>query len=167
MLTTLTRKLCPLMSLAIATIGCGKKATEPDTQAARNTENQELPSAYVIKLDGSQTSRKNYAMPGDAQFKIPDRLVVRSGSTAGKIVEIAYDVNSYDSDDYQFKCTYVPSGSPSQMDLSSCVDYDNDDFGDVSEHTFTIRKNDLIQMRFTGAPASDLVVEAIYSMKWI
>lgn len=167
MLTTLTRKLCPLMSLAIATIGCGKKVTDPEAQPARNTENQELPSAYVIKLDGSQSSRKDVKMAGDAQFKIPDRIVVRSGSTAGKIVEIAYDVNEYDSDDYQFKCTYVPSSSPSQMNLSSCVDYDNDDFGDVSEHTFTLHKNDLIQMRFTGAPASDLVVEAIYTMKWI
>lgn len=167
MLTTLTRKLCPLMSLAIATIGCGKKVTDAETQAARNTENQELPSAYVIRLDGSQASRKNYKMIDDAQFKIPDRLVVRSGSTAGKTVEVAYDVNEFDSDDFQFKCMYVPSSNPSQMTLSKCVDYDNDDFGDVSEQTFTLRHNDIIQMRFTGAPASDLVVEAIYTMKWI
>jgi hypothetical protein len=167
MLTTMTRKLCPLLSLAIATIGCGKKVTDADSQSAHNTENQELPSAYVIRLDGSQASRKNYSMIDDAQFKIPDRLVVRAGSTAGKTVEVAYEVNEFDSDDFQFKCMYVPSANPSQMALDKCVDYDNDDFGDVSEQKFTLHKNDIIQMRFTGAPASDLVVEAIYTMKWI
>lgn len=154
------------MSLAIATIGCGKKVTEGDTQAARNTENQELPSAYIIRLDGSQASRKQFTMIEAAKFGIPDILKVRSGSTAGKSVEIAYDVNEYDSDDFQFKCTYAASGNPNEMALQKCVDYDNDDFGDVSNHEFTLYKHDIIQMRFTGATSTDLVVEAIYSMKW-
>lgn len=167
MLTTLTRKLCPLMSLAIATIGCGKKVNDADTQSARNTENQELPSAYVIRLDGSQASRKNFKMIEDAQFKVPDSIVVRAGSASGKSVEVAYNVNEFDSDDYDFKCMYVPSATPSRLSLTKCVDYDGEDLGDVSNETFRLYKNDLIQMRFTGAPASDLVVEAIYSMRWI
>lgn len=167
MLLTLTRKLCPLMSLAIATIGCGKKIAEQKTTTARLTENQELPSAYVIRLDGTEGSRKNYTIPRPTQFEIPERLKVRQGNTTNKIVEIAYDVNQFDSEDFQFKCMYVPSPNPSEMTLSKCVDYDGDDFGNVSGHKFALRFKDIVQMRFTGAPASDLVVEAIYSMNWI
>lgn len=167
MLTTLTRKLCPLMSLAIATIGCGKKVNDTGGKPTRNTENQELPSAYVIRLDGSQASRKNTKMIEDAQFKVPDAVIVRSGSSAGKSVEVAYNVNEFDSEDFDFKCMYVPSGTPSRLSLTKCVDYDGEDLGDVSNETFRLYKNDIIQMRFTGAPASDLVVEAIYTMKWI
>lgn len=167
MLKALTRKLCPLMSLAIATMGCGKKITEPKAQPARQTQNQELPSTYIIRLDGSEASRKNFYMPGPAQFEIPDRLIVRQGSTIKKVVEIAYDVNEFDSDDYQFKCSYYSSYSPQEMILTSCVDYDGNDFGDLAGQKFTLRYNDIIQMRFTGASASDLIVEAIYSMKWI
>ncbi len=167
MLNLMTRKLCPLLSLAIATIGCGKKISDAETQPGRTTENQELPSAYVIKLDGSQTSRKNYFLTEDAQFRIPDRLLVRDGSTAGKVVEIAHDVNQYDSEDYFYKCSYKASPNPNEMILDKCVDYDGDDFGDVSSHVFTLYKNEVVQMRFAGAAASGLVVEAIYSMTWI
>lgn len=167
MLIMLTRKLCPLLSLAIATIGCGKKIADAETKPGRTTENQELPSAYIIKLDGSQASRKNYFLTEDAQFKIPDRLLVRAGSTAGKIVEIAHDVNEYDSEDYFYKCSYKASPNPNEMILDKCVDYDGDDFGDVSNHVFTLYKNEVLQMRFAGAPSADLIVEAIYSMNWI
>lgn len=168
MLKMMTRKLCPLLSLAIATIGCGKKISDAETKPGRTTENQELPSAYVIRLDGTtKASRKNYFLTEDAQFKIPDRLLVRQGSTAGKIVEIAHDVNEFDSDDYSYKCMYKASPNPNEMILDKCVDYDDDDFGDISAHIFTLYKNDIIQMRFAGAASTDLIVEAIYSMKWV
>lgn len=167
MLTTLTRKLCPLMTLAIATIGCGKKIGEPKDQPARQTQNQELPSAYVIRLDGSQSSYKNYFMPKDTGFKVPDRIIVRSGTTAGKIVEIAHDVNIYDSDDFHVKCVYNAGIIPSELVLSGCFDSNEDDLGDVSEMPFSLRETEIIQIRFKGANSSDMVVDAVYSMDWI
>lgn len=166
MLTTLTRKFCPLMSLAIATIGCGKKATDADTQAARNTENQVPTSQYVIKLDGSQASRKTVKFDRGARAMLPDRLTVTAGSPYGKTVEIAYDVNEYDSDDFDFKCTYSAS-SPSMMSLTKCVNYDGDDMGDMTVDEYPIRPGEVLQMRFSGAAASDLAVSAFYMMTWI
>lgn len=167
MLTALTRKLCPFVSLAIATVGCGKKITDPESQGARQTENQELPSAYVLRLDGSETSRKNFPMVRSANFRIPDKLKVREGNTSGRIVEIAYDVNPYDSEDYEFKCSYIASANPSEMVLTSCVNYDNDDYGDVSNEEFRLYKDDLMQMRFAdSAPRNGFIVEAVFSMKW-
>jgi hypothetical protein len=167
MLTTLTRKLCPLLSLAIASLGCGKKITDAQTQPGRSRDNQEIPSTYILRLDGPQVSRKIFFMPADVNFKVPDRLRVLTGQTAGKKVEISYEVNEYDHDDYQFKCIYNASHNPSEMILDKCVDYHNYDFGEVSGHTFGLRQNDAIEMKFTGGMTSDLVVDAIYSMKWI
>jgi hypothetical protein len=167
MLNTLTRKLCPLMYLAIATVGCGKKITESTSATVRQTENQELPSAYVITINGAENSRKNYWLPQPAQFEIPRRLRVNQGTTFQKGVDISFDVNEFDSDDYQFRCSYVPSSDPSEMRLKSCFDYDGNDFGDVTGHQFSLRTNDIIQIRFTGAQADDLEVDAVFSMKWI
>jgi hypothetical protein len=166
MLTSFARKICPLITLAIATMSCGKKIQDPNPAPSRKTENQTIPSTYIIKLDGAEASRKNYFMPEYGQFEIPDRLKVRSGVTTNKVVEIAYEVNKYEDDDFQFKCIYVASSNQSEMILSDCVDYDGDSFGNMSGHIFGLRKDDIIQLRFTGAQAQDLVVEVIYSMSW-
>lgn len=167
MLTTLTRKFCPLMSLAIATMGCGKKVTDADTQPARNTENQVPSSIYVITLDGSQASRKSVKFDRGAKAMLPDQLRVTAGSSTGKSVEIAYDVNEYDSDDFDFKCTYSASSHPTIMTLTKCVNYDGDDMGNMTADEYPIRPGEVVQMRFSGAQASDLKVEAFYNMKWI
>ena len=86
MLNNLTCKLLPLMYLALATTGCGKKIAESSNQLFFQIENQELPSTYIVRIDGSIESRKNYLMPLPAQFEIPDRLRVKSGSTLNKVV---------------------------------------------------------------------------------
>lgn len=167
MLNNLTFKLMPLVYLALATTGCGKKIAEASNQTSFQIENQELPATYIVRLDGSIESRKNYLMPLPAQFEIPDRLRIKRGSTLNKVVEISYDVNEFDNDDFQFKCSYVASVNLNEMILKNCVDYDGDDFGDISAQQFSLRSKDIIQLRFTGASSTDLVVEAIYSMNWI
>lgn len=155
------------MTLAIATIGCGKKIGEPKSSPTRQTHNQEIPAAYVIRLDGSSNSWKNYSMPKPARFVVPDRLKVRSGTAAGKVVEIAHDVNPYDSDDFHVKCTYGSSTSNTELVLTGCVYYDGDDFGDVADFIFRLEENDLIQIRFKGANSADTIVDAVYTMEWI
>jgi hypothetical protein len=167
MLFTLTRKICPLMTLVFATIGCGKKITQADARPGNSTENQEIPSTFVIGLDGSRETFKEVRLPEAARFYIPDRLQVISGNTNGKVVEIAYDVDEDDDEFYRFKCAYVASINPYEMNLDKCVNDDENDLGDVSNYEFPIKKNAIIQMRFSGAPASNLNVEAIYSMRWV
>lgn len=167
MLNTIAQKMCPLLSIVIIGIGCGKKFNEPGTNNNNIIENQEISSVYIMKLDGSVSSRKNYIMPKATQFEIPAQLKVTKGISRGKIVEIAYDVNEFDSDDYQFKCSYVPTSNSSELILKKCVDYYGYDFGDVSNHKFTLHYNDIIQLRFTGQSALDFAVEVVYSMNWI
>ncbi len=167
MLTILTRKLCPLMTLAIATIGCGKKISEEGGSVTKpNRQNVQLPSTYVIQLDGTKFSRQNYTLPASTTFELPDRIQVKRGNPIGKTVEIAHNVSPYDSDDYDFMCTYKSTGSMSEMLLQKCVTF-NGEYRDVdygSPHL--LDENEVIQIRFTGAAAPDLVVEAFYSMDW-
>src|SRR3989344_3648406 len=68
MLLALARKICPILSLAIATVGCGKKISEAQTEPARSIENQELPATYIIRLDGSESSSQTYILPRNASF---------------------------------------------------------------------------------------------------
>lgn len=165
MLLTLTRKICPLLSLAIATVGCGKKISEPKALPASSTENQELPSTYIIQLDGSEASSKTYTLPRNTLFQIPERLKVRAGATLNKVVDIIYDVDPYDSDVYDFKCSYVTSSNPAEMKLTYCQNDNGNDFYDITTF-FPLKEGQSIVMKFTGASSPDLIVEAIYSMKW-
>jgi hypothetical protein len=166
MLSTLIRKLCPLMTLAVATIGCGKKIANPDSEAANNTQNSETPSAYILRLDTTQASSKLFISPGDANFYMPTKLNVRSGSASGKEIQISYEVNEYDNDDFAYRCYYVPSLNPSEMKLNYCQNYLNQDLGDVSSYKFLIKKDYITEMKVIGSPTSDLVVETIYTMEW-
>jgi hypothetical protein len=61
----------------------------------------------------------------------------------------------------------VSSSTATELILKKCVDYYGYDFGDVSNHKFTLHYNDIIQMRFTGQSAIDFAVEVVYSMNWI
>jgi hypothetical protein len=168
MLTMLTRKLCPLMTLAIATLGCGKKITEDSSKVTKpDRQNIQLPSSYMIQLDGSKDSRLSYELPAAANFEIPDRIKVKQGKPIGKTVEIAHNLNPYDSNQYDFKCTYKSIGSDLEMVLQKCATM-NEDFSDIEYQLPQILdEKDIIQIRFTGPSASDLIVEAFYSMDWI
>ena len=164
MLLALTRKYCPLLGLALATVGCGKKISEADTQPASNTENQELPSTYIIQLDGSINYKQTYTLPRNALFQIPDRIRVRAGSVQNKVVDIVYDVDPYDPDVYDFKCSYVTSSNPSEMILNYCENDNGNDFYDTTSY-FPLKAGQKIMMRFNDV-APDVLVEAIYSMRW-
>jgi hypothetical protein len=153
------------MTLIFTMIGCGKKISEPKSKPEQRDDHLELPAAYVVQLDGAQNSMKNYYMPKTAQFEIPERMKVRKGNTAGQIVEIAYQVNPYDSEDYQFKCSYSATANPTELVLTQCED-ERGDFGDVTGQEFGLYQKDIIQVRFKGTAASDMVVEAIYTMEW-
>ena len=164
MLMFLTRKLCPLMSLALLSVACGKPITDPDTQNGNSTVEPQLPSSYVMRLDGS-TNNKFRLLPMNAKFYLPLRLIVKAGNTAGTTVTVKYDAHPEDSDDFVMKCTYTPFES--YYKLNKCVNWNDADLGDVTSEQFSVRKDEYIQMSLTGAPVNDLVIETVYDMDWI
>lgn len=159
------RKLAPLLSMTLVTAGCGKKISEGKTQPASSIENQELPATYIVQLNGSQSSKQDYFLPRNTLFQLPERLKVRTGSTTKKVVDILYDIDPDDNNIFDFKCTYSPSSNPAEMILTYCENDNGNDFYDTTSY-FPLKQGQVIQIRFSGAQSSDLIVEAIYQMKW-
>lgn len=161
MLTTLVKKLCPLLSLAALTVGCGKKIEDSSSTPIRNIENQVPSSLLILRLQGS-----HYTYPADrfGSFKIPSELKVNSGNTAGKLVSIIYDLDANGA--YQMKCTYKGNTSGDRILLTKCVDDLNQDYGPVDrllDATFYVHPNHYIRLQ---NQTNDLDVEAIYQMTW-
>jgi hypothetical protein len=166
MLQMLTRKLCPFVTLAIATVGCGKKINDPATTLSRSTQNQELPSALVLQLNTTDSFHLNYTLPRNGIFALPETLRVRTGNGQGKEVTISYNVNPYDSDDYEFKCTYRSSVQEFELPLESCTDIYGGDFGDIRDHLFMMDRNKLIRMETPKSTGAGLIMDAIFATDW-
>jgi hypothetical protein len=167
MLQIVSSKILPLISLTALTIGCGKKITDKEGNSLDQRLNQELPATYSIVLDGSSASKQNYDLPMATQFEVPRYVNVRKGNSLNKKVDIVFDLNEWDSDDFQFKCTYIASNNPSKMMLNDCEDYFGQSLGDVSGHLFSLRAKNIIQIKFSGENAPDLLVEAFFIMNWL
>lgn len=167
MLLAWSKKLCPLMSLFLVTLSCGKKIEEAqNTPAGQATQNQEVSSSYLIQLDGAIASFKNYSLPRSAQFEIPEEIQVKRGFTSTKGIEIAFEVNPTDSEEYLFKCSYSATSNPASLALTGCQDIDGFAF-ETEGQTFMQRKGKIIQIRFKGFKTSDSMVEAMFGMNWI
>jgi hypothetical protein len=167
MLKRLVKKFPPLFGLIAICSGCGKKIDEPkNSSILQQTQNQQTPTLFIVGLDGSLQTKKSVPLPQNAQFEVPGKIRIQKGNSSNKSVEIAYDVNPYDSDDYQFKCIYNGNLPSNEMILNKCVNWDGENFGNVSGHTFSLYKNDIIEMKFSGASAADLKVEAYFDIKW-
>lgn len=166
MLNGLTRKFCPFLTLALATISCGKKITDPKSGPSRTTENQEPSSTVMLTLDGSTgSSTLTYKMPRNGRFELPDQLRV-TGNKSNQIVEVRYDVDPYDSDLFEFKCSYSASTSEI-MRLNKCESWYGGDFGDLSGITFGFKKDTIFEMRFGATGPHDLKVNIFYDITWL
>lgn len=166
MLKTWSLKLCPFLTLAMATVGCGKKISENAGSPASQTQNQQRPSSLILRLNSDDQSSLQYRMPQPGRFTIPESLIVRSGNPIGRKVEISYNVDPTFDDDYDYKCNYISKGSSSEMFLDKCLDYNDGNFGDVSEQTFALYQDEIIQVRFTDSSSNPLSLDIIYNMTW-
>lgn len=166
MLAALTRKLCPWMSVALVTISCGKKITDADSKPGNTIEESNRSSRFLLRLNTNEGYIKQANVPDDANFKIPEKLKVVSGSTDGKVIEIGYNVDPYDNNFYEYKCSYYPSSEGDEMWLGNCYDLENRSFGDVSDVEFFISQNQILEIKVLGSHTSDFIVEALYDMRW-
>jgi hypothetical protein len=155
------------MSLAIAAAGCGKKITEGSTAdiSGVQIENQVRPRLYTLELSGSEASFKRFPHPQNAEFYLPESILVRSGNPYQKQVEITFDIDPYDNDQYQYKCSYRRAGYDTRMDLVACVNSSNQLMNLVG-YPLTLNRNEILELRFAGASSQDLAVEAVFEMLW-
>lgn len=164
MLTIFSRKLCPLLSLALATMGCGKKIAEGSSESAKIVQNQEIPNALVVKLSPEE-SKKTYSIPRNANIFLPDALWVRGGDPSGKTIVISYNLKDAADESFDYKCTYTASGPSTKMPLKSCVNSYGESFMDVSRFDFPINYGRFIRLELQGS--TGLSVDAVYTVDWI
>lgn len=167
MLSMLTRRLCPLMSLALA-FGCGKKINDPkSTDVNRTSQNQELPAVLTLQLNASESPQTSYKLPRNAWFKLPATLRAANGNPVGARVKIFYNLASDGS--YEFHC-YYQGVNAVQLDFERCESQDNIEIisnsEDLESMDFPMDKETWVRMQLTDGSASSLHIDSIYLVDW-
>lgn len=168
MLTTITKKLCPLMSLALA-FGCGKKINDPKTtEANRSTQNQELPAVLTLQVKEIESTMKKYELPRNAWFSLPTKLLVRQGNGIGKRVKIFY--NQLADSSYEFHCFYKSTAKPAELDFEKC----ESNLGveiissteDLENMDFPMDKGSAVKMQLLNPTGTNLIIDSTYIVDW-
>lgn len=170
MLNTLTRKFCPLLTLAFATVGCGKKITDATVDRGNSSvNNQELSSIYHLSFNSQIERFAQYRLPEPAKFFFPESVRVIAGTPTNQVLEISYDVNEEDDSFFLMKCFYSAAPArPDYLALSSCVNHENQSIdGSMYNYQFPLRKDQIIQLKFSDPNESSLIVNATYQMNWV
>lgn len=167
MLKSMTRKLFPFLSAAVFTVSCGKKITEGKTSLARSVENQELPSAYVLSINGKESFRKNFDIPRNGTFTVPQELYVRSGNGIGTKLTITYNLEARDSNEFEFRCTYHSDSEVDRLRLLHCRNSDGGSYGEVGKNPFSFYYGKYIRLEILEGWTSNLVIEVIHSVDWL
>lgn len=170
MLTTLTRKFCPLLTMALATVGCGKKITDATVaQGDSSVNNQELSSIYHLSLNSQIERYAQYRLPEPAIFSFPEAVRVVAGTPTNQVLEISYDVQEEDDSFFLIKCFYSPIPQRTDyMALSGCVNQFNQSIGSsTSDYQLPLRKDHIIQLKFSNPNENSLIINATYQMNWV
>lgn len=157
----LSQKLCPFFSL-IFMIGCGKKMTEPAGESGSpHVESQKPSPTLIIPIE---TRTKLYDPDRSGNYRLPDRLRVRSGNAAGKLVVVTYNILPEDPDYFEFKCIYKGETDTS-MPVEKCVDMDGKNVGNITDGRPNPVDHDRL-IRFESN-SEDLKADAIYEVDWL
>lgn len=154
------RKICPLISLALS-LACGKELTDPSNDGSSIVNHQELPPVLMLQL---KSNLQVYQIPRNANFLLPDRLVVRSGDVSGRTVTVRYNLDA-ETNDFEFRCFYLGTSGP-EMLLDKCLDHYNREVGPIPWNWFPMDQDKHISLQISGNAANEIVVDAFYSVKW-
>lgn len=170
MLSFLSKRLCPLMSLALA-FGCGKKINDPatsDVNRTGQTQTTELPSVLTIQLQEAVASFKTYQLSRNAWFNLPDKLTVKAGNGTGKRVTIFY--NLLTNGDYEFRCHYKSVTSATQLNFENCESSDQvqivSNVADLEKMDFPMDKGSAVKVQLNNPTAGGLIIDSTYLVEW-
>lgn len=165
MLATLTKKICPTISLLIFTVACGKGTSAPSSASPVVVAPQIVTDDFSVKIDTALGLKADVNIPRNGKTDLPLSLRVLSGNASGKKASIFYNMDPYFTvDDYEFRCDYTASGSE-KLALVDCYDMDNRPFGTVAGIKFSLDAGKLIRIKVSGA-TSDAEIEATYLVDW-
>jgi hypothetical protein len=170
MLSILTKRLCPLMSLAIA-FGCGKKINDPTTTEINRTgqtQTQELPSTLKIEVNEQISAEKVYTLPRNAWFRLPSKLIAKEASAVGKRVKIYYNFTS--DNEYEFHCYYKSITQAAELSFEKCQSSDDvtiiSTTDDLEKMEFPMDKGTAVKAQLLNPSQSGIKINSVYSVDW-
>lgn len=170
MLSLFKKRICPLVSLALA-FGCGKKINDPSTtDNNRTTEGQvqELPPRLTLQINEVISSIKSYQIPRNAWFQLPAKLIAKEGNAIGKRVKIYYNIIS--SGQYDFHCFYKSVSSSAELAFEKCESSQGMDYVTSTQELegvdFIMDKGSVIRMELTNPTSSGIKIESTYLVDW-
>lgn len=168
MLSILTKRLCPLMSLALA-FGCGKKINDPETKSGSTQgQEQELPAVFTVQVIEAVSAVKSYTLPRSAWFKLPTKLLATTGNATGKKVKIYY--NLWANGDYDFQCSYRSASSATELSFEKCESSDGleiiSNSTDLANMVFPMDKASSVKMQLTNPTGTGLIIDSVYVVDW-
>jgi hypothetical protein len=163
----MTLKLCPLLSLLLTVVSCGKKATSSGTDEENpRIDNQVPASNLILEFDTSKGKTLNYKVPKNGTFALPDMLKIKNGSLPGRKISITYDINPTNPADFAIQCDYVTSSvEPDLMDVETCYDVDGNDIGNYTSEPLPMHANYLVKMELQGANSLARIF-AYFTVEW-
>jgi hypothetical protein len=173
MILKLTRKICPLMSLALM-FSCGKKINEAGaTNDGLLIDNHAPSNVLTLQVKEEVTLSAEFKLPRNAWFFLPEKLLVLQGSAIGKRVQIRYNVQ--DDGRYEFHCTYSSASVATEMILENCHQ-STDDHGnaavwvsgpeELKDRDFKMDSKTTIRMDLQNPNPSNLIINAVYQVEW-
>lgn len=170
MLFGLTKKLCPLMSLAALALGCGKKINDPETTSGDGTryEEQRPSSVLVLEIKTNESSKLSYTVPFNGYFFFPSKLTMKAGSGLGKTVRFIYDIDK--NGEYDYLCYYKSTVEPTELRFDKCLNADGADLevnpDDFDSLPWLQRKGNRVEMELVSGFATNLRINAVFSVDW-
>lgn len=168
MLSILKKRLCPLMSLALA-FSCGKKINDPETiGGSTQGQEQELPSALTLQINEALSPIKTYELQESAWFKLPSKLVAQEGNATGKKVKIYY--NLFTNGDYEFSCSYRSSTSVKDLAFEKCESSSGlviiSNTRDLESMVFPMDKGSSVKAQLTNPTGTGMKIDSAYIVDW-
>lgn len=170
MLSVFIKRLCPLMTVALA-FGCGKKINDPVTADTNRTtlgQTQEMPPKLTLQINVLVSNFSLFKLPRNAWFILPPKLIATEGSAVGKRVKIYYNLLS--SGRYEFHCFYKSTTSASVLSFENCESRDGVEIissaADLDGMDFPMDKDAAIKMQLTTASSPGLKIESTYLVDW-
>lgn len=166
MLLGITKKICPFLTLAFATIGCGKNINDGKSSIVQSVKT-ELSPRFVLDFSSLEGLTKSFKVPQDGRFYIPKTVKVTAGNGIGKRMSISYNYDA-DTKDYEFRCKYSSLASATELTLQTCYDSHDRELSqdDINLNTFFIDLGFFIRIELLTPTDSTLEVEFIHDITW-
>lgn len=169
MLLNLTKRLCPLMSLAALVLGCGKKINDAETTTGGGTTEPQRPSSMlVLEVKSDEDSQTYYDVSMTGWFYMPEKLTVKEGDGSGQRAYLFQNIDA--NGDHEYVCSYY-GFKESELSFERCENFDGQTLvsnaKELSVIPFIHEAGKRIRMEIDTPVPAGLVLYSVYTVDWV